>query len=120
MATDSMTYMGHHWIEIKGDEITVGINEDAINEISDIKKLVLPEQGEEFEADDICGEIETSDGPLNLFVPASGSITEINQSVVDDPDLILADPYDEGWLFKVEAKDQEEIEQLKGGTSFDN
>lgn len=116
MASDSIPYMGHHWIEINGDEITVGINDDAVNEIGDIKKVLLPDQGEEFEADDICGEIETSDGPMNLFSPVTGSVTEVNQAAVDDPNLILEDPYDEGWLYKVEAKDSAEVADLKGGT----
>lgn len=119
MAAETLTYMGHLWLEINGDEITVGINEDTVNEIGDIKKILLPEQGEEFEADDICGEIETSDGPVNLFVPVTGSITEVNPNVVDEPELILDDPTGEGWLFKVEAKDMEEVSQLKG-SDFEN
>lgn len=117
---DQMTYMGHHWIEINGDEITVGINEDALAEIDAIQKLVLPEQGEEFETDDICGEIETSDGPLNLFVPVAGSISEVNPAVLEDPNLIMEDPFDEGWLFKVEATDQAEVDELRSVTVADN
>ncbi len=120
MATDSITYMGHHWIEINGDEITVGINDDAVDEIDSILKLLLPEQGEVFETDDVCGEIETSDGPLNLYVPVAGSISEVNPAIIEDPKLILEDCYDEGWLYKVEASDQEEVDELKNGTNVEN
>lgn len=119
MAKDVINYMGHLWITISGDEVTVGINEDGINAIDDIKKILLPEQGEEFETDDVCGEIETSDGPLNLYAPVAGSISEINAAVIQEPELILEDPFDEGWLFKIEAKEAEEIAQLKG-TDFEN
>lgn len=120
MATDSITYMGHHWIEISGNEITVGINDDAVSEIDSIQKLLLPEQGENFETDDVCGEIETSDGPLNLYVPVAGSISEVNPAIVEDPSLILEDPYDEGWLYKVEASNQEEVDELQNGTNVEN
>lgn len=120
MATDSITYMGHHWIQINGDEITVGINDDAVAEIDAITKLLLPEQGENFETDDVCGEIETSDGPLNLYVPVTGSISEVNTAIIEDPNLILEDPFDEGWLYKVEGTDQAEIDELKNGTNVEN
>lgn len=119
MAKEVINYMGHHWITISGDEITVGLNDEGISAIDDIKKILLPEQGEEFEADDVCGEIETSDGPLNLYAPVSGSISDINSAVIAEPELVLEDPFDEGWLFKIEAKDPEEIEALKG-TDFEN
>lgn len=119
MAKDVINYMGHLWITISGDEVTVGINEDGIEAIDDIKKILLPEQGEEFESDDVCGEIETSDGPLNLYAPVTGSISEINAAVIQEPELILEDPFDEGWLFKIEAKDSEEVAQLKGA-DFEN
>jgi glycine cleavage system H protein len=110
-----MNFMGHLWIRIEGDEVTVGINEDSLEEVGEIDAVVLPEQGENFEADDVCGEVETADGPINLYTPVTGSVTEINNDVLDDPDLILQDPYGDGWLFKIEADSPEEISQLSSG-----
>lgn len=119
MASDTITYMGHHWLEINGDEITVGINDDTAADIDEIQKLLLPEQGEEFEADDVCGELETSDGPVNLYAPVSGTISEVNAAVIEDPQLIIEDPLDEGWLFKIEAKDQAEVDQLRSDSNLE-
>ena len=98
-------FSGHMWV-LKEDNIyTIGINEDGLEEIETIGNLDLPPEGEVVEADAVLGTIETQDGPLDLYSPVSGTVTEINSVVVEDPSLIQDDPYD-GWLLKIESEDE--------------
>lgn len=111
MQHEYMNYMGHHWILVEDNTVTIGINEDALNEIDKISDISLPSEGEEFEQDEVCGEIETSDGVYKVYAPVTGVITEINPDVVDEPSLIFDDPY-ESWLYKIEASDESELTAL--------
>lgn len=119
MHPDYMNYMGHHWILIEDNTVTVGINEDALNEIDKISEISLPTEGEEFEQDGVCGEIETSDGTYKIYAPVSGRVTEVNPDVAEEPSIIFDDPF-EGWLFKIEADDESEIKALLTATSSDD
>jgi glycine cleavage system H protein len=103
--------MGYLWILKEGDVYTIGVNEEGLEEISEIESVELPQEKEEIEADVVIGSLETSDGPLDIYSPVSGSVVEINSAVVDDPDLIQEDPYD-AWLLKIESdEDLDELEE---------
>lgn len=111
MHDEIMNFMGHLWIQVEGNAVFVGLNEEALSEIDKITALNLPAEGEDVEADDVIGEIETPDGDYKLYAPVSGSISEINLDVVDDISLLFDDPSGT-WLFKVEASNDEDISQL--------
>jgi glycine cleavage system H protein len=96
--------MGYLWILREGNVYTIGINEEGLEEISEIESVELPQEREEIEADVIIGSVETSDGPLDLYSPVSGTVIEVNTSVADDPELIQEDPYD-SWLVKIESEE---------------
>jgi glycine cleavage system H protein len=95
-------FMGYLWILKEGDVYTIGINEEGLEEISEIESVELPQEREEIESDVVIGSLETSDGPLDIYSPVSGTVIEINSAVVDEPDLIQEDPYD-AWLLKIES-----------------
>lgn len=118
MSDDTMNFMGHLWIQVEDNSVLVGINEEAISEIDKITALNLPSEGEEVEADDVVGEIETPDGDYKLYAPVSGSITEVNQDVVEDTSLLFDDPSG-SWIFKVEAANEEDIDKLFGDKNED-
>ena len=112
MNKDVLTYMGNHWVVVDSDVVTVGLNDEGVIYADSASNVILPEENSEVEGDEVCGEIETDDGPINLYAPIDGTIIEINSAVVESPDLITEDPYGEGWLFKIEAKDQEALNRL--------
>ncbi|MCB0366073.1 MAG: glycine cleavage system protein H [Bdellovibrionaceae bacterium] len=118
---DLITYMGYEWVQSDDDGlITIGINEDGLDEFSEIMSANLPSEGEEVSGDEVCGELETDQGPMNIYSPISGSIVEINEAVVENPDLILEDCYGDGWLVRIEADRPEDIERLaRAGSSAD-
>lgn len=116
---ETITYMGTQWLLVEDNIITVGVNEDGLESITSIAKADLPQEGESVEGDEICGELETDDGPINIFSPVTGSVIEINSAVVENPALIIDDPYSEGWLFKIEVEDTAEINSLVSGASYE-
>lgn len=103
-------FMGYLWVQQEDDVVTIGINEEGIEEIETLNSVELPQEGEAIEADVVLGSVETDDGPLDIYSPVSGSVVEINTAVVEDPNLIHEDPYD-AWLVKIETKqDLDEME----------
>ena len=113
MATNEefVPFMGYEWIQLEDGTLTIGINEDGLSEITEITAVNLPAENEEVLADEICGEVETEEGPLNLYSPVDGKVIEINAAVVENPSLIMEDPFGDGWLFRVEPT--EEIDDLE-------
>ena len=111
-AEEFIPFMGYEWIQIENGTVTVGISEEGLNELGEISAINLPAENEDVNPDEICGEIETDEGPMNLYSPVEGKIIEINAAVVENPSLLLEDPYGDGWLFKVEAEDAEDLEDI--------
>jgi glycine cleavage system H protein len=121
MEKDLINYMGHLWIQIEGDIATVGINEEGLEDLGEIVRVSLPSENESLNADEVCGEIETDEGSLNLYSPVEGKIHEINPAVVEEPELIVEDNFGDGWLFKIQADDDGDLEDLvHGRTSHDD
>lgn len=119
---DNIKFMDHMWLNINDGIVTVGINDEAAEDLSDDIDLNLPEEDDIVMRGKICGYIESANGNINLYSPVSGTIIELNEAVTDNPDLIIEDPNDEGWLFKVEADDPSQLEKYTatGYTSSDD
>jgi glycine cleavage system H protein len=118
MASNSdefIPFMVYEWLQVEDDTVTIGISEEGLSELTEITAVNLPAENEEVTPDEICGEIETEEGPLNLYVPIEGKVVEINAAVVENPSLIMEDPYGDGWLFRVEPNDPDDLEDLGHG-----
>jgi glycine cleavage system H protein len=100
----------HEWVAGLGGEdgiVTVGITAHAADALGEIVYLELqPSEGDNVEAGEPCGEIESTKSVSDLYSPVSGEITAINSAVVDEPKVINDDPYGEGWIFKVRISDE--------------
>ena len=107
---DVKQFMGYMWTHQEDGIITIGINEDGLADFESISSVELPSEQEEVGADTVIGTIETSDGPLDIYAPVSGTIIEINSQVLEDPSIIMEDPYEEGWLVRIEADEDDEDE----------
>src|SRR6185369_15815388 len=103
MGAGYIPYMGHQWITVEGGVISVGVMEEALEELDTINKIDLPVENDPVEKDEICGELQTKDGNLNIYAPVEGTVLEINSAVLDNPELISEDPYGDGWIVKIEA-----------------
>lgn len=102
----------HEWAKVDGNRVVVGITDYAQEELGDIVFVELPEVGTELEQSETFGVVESVKTVSDLFAPVSGEVVEVNESLADEPDLINADPYGEGWMLAVEMSDPSELHDL--------
>jgi glycine cleavage system H protein len=107
------TYMGYQWLQVESHTLTIGVNEEGLSEISEITAVHLPSENEEVVADEICAEVETDEGPLNIYCPVDGKVIEINAAVVENPSLLTEDPFGDGWLIRVEPADPDDLDEME-------
>ena len=100
---DVRNFMGYLWVRDEDGIVTIGINEDGLADFDEITSVDLPTEQEKVESEEVCGTVETDDGPLDIYSPVTGTVVEINSAVIDDPSLIQEDPYEEGWLIRIES-----------------
>jgi glycine cleavage system H protein len=91
----------HEWIAIDGDIATVGITAYAADKLGDVVYVDLPKVGATVSAATVVGEIESTKSVGELFAPVAGEVVETNQAVIDQPDLVNADPFGDAWMIKV-------------------
>lgn len=93
----------HEWVLVDGaaSVATVGITEFAAEQLGDVVYLDLPDVDSVVTAGEVAGEIESTKSVSDLYSPISGTVTEINDEVVETPETVNSDAYDRGWLFKV-------------------
>lgn len=108
----------HQWMQIQDDVVTIGLADDTLFEFDQIVRLTLPSEESEVLKNDICGEIQTSDGPVTLYSPISGTIIEANSTLLDNPSKLLDDPLCENWLYRIRANNPDELSLLKEETEF--
>lgn len=116
---EALTYMGYEWVMVEDGTLVVGINEQGLDEFTEITKTSLPAIDEEVITDEVCGELETDQGPMNLYCPIEGTVIEINEAVVENPSLIQEDCYGDGWLFKVEPRKASDLKKLSQSMGSD-
>lgn len=103
----------HEWVKDNGDgTVTIGITDFAQGELGDIVFVELEPEGSEFDKDEVFGTVEAVKTVSELYAPVSGEITEINESLEDDPELVNSDPYGDGWMVKIKLSDSAELEDL--------
>ena len=91
----------HEWVALDGDIATVGVTRFAADSLGDVVYVDLPAAGSRITAGRVCGEIESTKSVSELYAPVSGEIVETNPAVIAAPELVNAQPYDAGWLFRV-------------------
>ncbi|MFC8716463.1 glycine cleavage system protein GcvH [Kitasatospora sp. NPDC057198] len=109
----------HEWLTAAVDGVsTVGITAHAADALGDIVYVQLPEVGDTVTAGETCGELESTKSVSDLYSPATGEVTEVNQAVIDEPALVNSEPFGGGWLFKVQVEATDELLDADGYTAF--
>jgi glycine cleavage system H protein len=110
----------HEWIRDNGDgTATVGITDFAQGELGDIVFVELEDVGFEFDKDESFGTVEAVKTVSELFAPISGEITEINEKLEDEPELVNDDPYGDGWMIKLKIGDESEMDELMSPEDYE-
>ena len=102
----------HDWVRIDGDTAVFGLTDYAQETLGDIVFIELPEVGTDVVAGSSYAEVESVKAVSDVYAPLSGSVLEVNDEVVDAPELINESPYEEGWLIKVRLSDPSEADEL--------
>jgi len=102
----------HEWAKIEGDQAKVGITDYAQSSLGDITFIELPKEGTEVEQSKGLATVESVKAASDVYAPLSGKITQVNNTVVDAPEVINDSPYEKGWLAVIELKDEKEKEKL--------
>ncbi|KAI6197995.1 Glycine cleavage system H protein [Aphelenchoides besseyi] len=111
----------HEWIRFDEEKKigTVGISEFAQEALGDVVYVELPELGAQLERGDTAGAIESVKAASDVYAPISGKVTDRNSKIEETPTLINKSPYDKGWLFKLEVKDEAQIKDLMNEASYE-
>ncbi|HEY61149.1 MAG: glycine cleavage system protein GcvH [Anaerolineales bacterium] len=101
------------WIRVDGEIGTIGITDYAQDSLSDIVFIeFLVDKGDTINKGEACASVESVKAAADVYMPASGEIIEINESLTDTPDLINSDPFGEAWMVKVKLSNPSEIDEL--------
>lgn len=109
----------HEWLLVEGDTATIGITGYAQDQLGDIVYVDLPEPGTTLTQFGKMGEIESVKAVSDLYAPASGEVIEVNQQVLEKPELVNSDPHGAGWLIRIRLADPSEIDRLMTAADYD-
>ena len=109
----------HEWLSgAENGVATVGITEHAANALGDVVYVSLPQVGEEVAKEDACVEVESTKSVSDVFSPASGVITSVNEMLNTTPEVINTDPYGDGWMFELEISDSSELDETLDADAY--
>lgn len=108
----------HEWVRVEGDIAVIGITDHAVEQLSDLAFVDLPEKGTVLEKDTRFGEIESTKSVSDLISPVSGEIVGVNTEIVENLQLISSSPYDQGWMIKVRMSSPSEVSSLLSAEDY--
>lgn len=109
----------HEWVRKEDDgTYTVGITEHAQELLGDMVFVDLPDVGATFAAGDDCAVAESVKAASDIYAPLSGEIVAVNEELADAPELVNSEPYAAGWLFKIKASDESELDTLLSADAY--
>jgi glycine cleavage system H protein len=108
----------HEWIKIEGNIATVGITEFAQGELGDIVYVDVDTLDDTVAEGDVFGSVEAVKTVSDLFMPLTGEVIEFNSALEEDPELVNSDPYDKGWMIKIEISDTSQIKDLLDAEAY--
>ncbi|MBS1757694.1 MAG: glycine cleavage system protein GcvH [Bacteroidetes bacterium] len=108
----------HEWILLEGNVATIGITEFAQHELGDIVYVDISSKGKALTAEEVFGTVEAVKTVSDLFLPASGTITEVNPALEANPELVNTDPYGEGWMVKLTVDNPADINNLMDAAAY--
>jgi glycine cleavage system H protein len=108
----------HDWARVESDEAVLGITWYAQDALGEVVHYEPPEVGQEIAKDRSYGEVESVKAVSDVIAPLSGEVLEVNERVVDAPELVNEDPYGEGWLVRIRLSDPSEVDELLDAEAY--
>lgn len=108
----------HEWIKIEGDVATIGITDFAQGELGDIVYVDVDTLDDNVEEGEVFGSVEAVKTVSDLFMPLTGEVIEFNEALEDEPELVNSDPYNQGWMIKINISDSSQIDNLLNAEAY--
>ncbi|MDI3535885.1 MAG: glycine cleavage system protein [Eubacteriaceae bacterium] len=108
----------HEWVKVEGEKAYIGITDYAQHSLGDIVFVELPEVGDEIEKEGVFGTVESVKAASDVYLPVSGKVVEVNEALVDEPELVNADAF-ENWMVCVELTNPAELEELMDAADYE-
>ena len=102
----------HEWVRVEGNEVRIGITDYAQDALGDVVFVELPEVGASVKRGDSFSEVESTKSVSEVYAPISGSVTQVNTELTDNPERLNDDPYGDGWVCVIAVADEGELAQL--------
>jgi glycine cleavage system H protein len=102
----------HEWVRIEGNTATVGITDFAQSELGDIVYVEIETEGDELDKEEVFGTVEAVKTVSDLFMPIPGTVSEVNETLEEDPEIVNKDPYGEGWMVKITVEEDVDTSHL--------
>ena len=102
----------HEWASLDGDVCTVGITKFAVEQLTDVVYIELPEVGDHVFTGESFGEIESVKAVSDLYSPVDGEVKDVNQAIVNDPSIVSKDPYGKGWMIKIKIEPGQNLDSM--------
>ena len=109
----------HEWVGVDGDIATVGITDYAQHALGDVVYIDLPRVGDKLPAHEAFGSVESVKAVSEIFMPISGEITEVNDGLNDTPEAVNNDPYEAGWMIKVQMDNSGEADAMLSAEEYE-
>ena len=109
----------HEWAkQLENNTVEVGISDYAQDALGDVVYVELPEVGDEVTQGEQCCAVESVKAASDIYAPVSGTVTEVNSSLDDEPELINESPYENGWMFRIEVSDADELASVLSAEAY--
>jgi len=109
----------HEWHKLDGNVVTIGLTRFAVDELTDVTFVDITKQQGPVSSGQVFGEIESVKATSELYCGIDGVITTVNQEVIDNPQIINEDPFENGWLIKIETSDIDKLQTLMTAAEYD-
>ena len=108
----------HEWVMVEEDLAVIGITDFAQDSLGDVVFVELPEVGTEVEAGKAFGVVESVKAVSDIYAPLSGTVEEINEDLLDAPEIINTSPYEDGWMIKIRMRDASDVDDLMDADAY--
>ncbi|MDC0368144.1 glycine cleavage system protein GcvH [Opitutales bacterium] len=108
----------HEWVRIEGEDFVIGITDHAQDSLGDVTFVELPDIGARFEDKAVFGVVESVKAASDLYMPVTGEIIEVNDSLNDSPEKVNSDPYGNGWMIKIRPDQADSIGSLLDADAY--
>ena len=117
--SDTRFTKDHEWLKLDGDIVTVGITDHAQQQLGELVFIELPELERDVVAGEACAVVESVKAASDVYAPLAGRVAEINETIVEDPEIVNNDAMGEGWFFRLEIDDTAAFEDLMDQEAYD-